>query len=80
MPGDAPARLGREDIANFRPASDVRRMGGVTVTGKAGLTNDKFATVVIRLVGGPADGLVFVVPQRNLPKLVGIPSLGDGEN
>jgi hypothetical protein len=53
-------------------------MGGVTVTGKAGLTNDKFATVVIRLVGGPADGLVFVVPQRNLPKLVGIPSLGDG--
>jgi hypothetical protein len=30
------------------------------------------ATVVVRLVGGPADGLVFVVPQRNLPKIFGI--------
>jgi hypothetical protein len=31
-----------------------------------------FGTVVIRLVGGPADGQVFVVPQTNLPKFVGV--------
>jgi hypothetical protein len=29
-------------------------------------------TVVVRLVGGPADGLVFVVPQRNLSKFFGV--------
>lgn len=30
------------------------------------------STVVVRLVGGPADGLGFVVPQRNLPKFFGV--------
>jgi hypothetical protein len=32
--------------------------------GEAKLTIDSYATVVLRLVGGPADGLVFVVPQE----------------
>jgi hypothetical protein len=48
---------------------------------------DPFGTVVVRLVGGPANGLVFVVPQRNLPKFVGIgypvsryqPQAGNGD-
>ena len=30
------------------------------------------STVVVRLVGGPADGLSFAVPQRNLPKFFGV--------
>ena len=30
------------------------------------------SAVVVRLVGGPADELVLVVPQRNLPKFFGI--------
>ena len=30
------------------------------------------STVVVRLVGGPADGLVFAVPHRNLPKFFGV--------
>jgi hypothetical protein len=30
------------------------------------------STVVVRLLGGPADGLVFVVPQRNVPKFFGV--------
>jgi hypothetical protein len=30
------------------------------------------STVVVRLVGGPADGLVFAVPQRNVPKFFGV--------
>jgi hypothetical protein len=29
-----------------------------------------FGTVVVRPVGGSADGLVFVVPEGNLPKFV----------
>jgi hypothetical protein len=32
----------------------------------------RLITVVVRLVGGPADELVFVVPQDNLPKFVGV--------
>jgi hypothetical protein len=36
------------------------------------LNIDPFGTVVIRLVGGPADGLVFVVPQANIPKFFGV--------
>ena len=30
------------------------------------------STVVVRLVGGPADRLVFAVPQRNVPKFFGV--------
>jgi hypothetical protein len=48
---------------------------------------DPSGTVVIRLVGGPADGLVFVVPQANIPKFFGVgypvsryePEAGDGD-
>jgi hypothetical protein len=42
---------------------------------------------VVGLVGGPANGLVFVVPHMNLPKFVGVgfpvfryqPEAGNGE-
>jgi hypothetical protein len=58
----------------------------VTATG-ARVTIAKFGTVVIRLVGGPADGFVFSVPQSNLPKFVGVgdpvsryePEAGNGD-
>jgi hypothetical protein len=44
-------------------------------------------TLAIRLVGGPADGLVFVVPQANIPKFFGVgypvakyePQAGNGD-
>jgi hypothetical protein len=38
----------------------------------AGLNIDQFGTVAVRLVGGPADGFVFAVPQTNLPQFVGV--------
>jgi hypothetical protein len=50
-------------------------------------TIDPYGTVVVRLVGGPVDGFVFVVPRRNLPKFFGVgylvsryePEAGDGD-
>jgi hypothetical protein len=36
------------------------------------LNIDPFGTVVIRLVGGPADGFVFSAPAINLPRFVGL--------
>ena len=47
-------------------------MEEAAATEKAKLTVDKFGIVVIRLVGVRAAGMVFVVPQRNLPKFFGV--------
>jgi hypothetical protein len=33
---------------------------------------DSNGMVVVRLVGGPADGLVFRVPEPGLPKFIGV--------
>jgi hypothetical protein len=34
--------------------------------------DEPYGTAVIRLVGGPANGLVFVVPQARIPRFFGI--------
>jgi hypothetical protein len=54
---------GRGDKQTFTSAERIHQ-GDWTI--------DLYGTVVVRLVGGPAEGLVFVVPQSNLPKFVGV--------
>ena len=74
-------RVVSQDAAISKPSPALKEFS------RGDWTIDSYGTVVVRLIGGPADGFVFVVPPSNVPKFAGVgypiccyePDAGNGD-